>query len=170
MAIPIRQKMMHMLYNYLFSGIAFETVLDVGSGNGKMVDYFFSKGKKCQGVDLYPARADIQKVDILHNDIPRESFDLVYSAHVIEHLPDSEKFVKELLRISKRYVCVMAPLPGKRFWDQPDHLRPYTAETLKRVFHLDGWVRAHEINLPFFEPVAIILFDKKDSRIAGKTE
>lgn len=155
---------MYALYDYLFSGISFDSVLDVGSGNGKMVDYFSSRGKKCLGVDLHPTRNDIQKMDILNNKLDDESYDLVYSAHVIEHLPQPENFVKELLRISRKYVCIVAPLPGKKFWDQPDHLRPYTAETFKRIFHLNKWVRCTEINLPFFEPVAIVLFDKKDSR------
>jgi ubiquinone/menaquinone biosynthesis C-methylase UbiE len=154
-------------YDPIFSTIDFDTVLDVGAGNGKMVDYFSQRGKKATGMDLHPSRKDIQKVDIFKNKIPDNSYDLVYSAHVIEHLSEAEKFAKELVRISNRYVCIMAPLPGKKFWDQPDHLRPYTKEALKRVFHLNKWIRAFEINVPFFEPVAFILFEKKDSRLVG---
>ncbi|MFH0970336.1 MAG: class I SAM-dependent methyltransferase [Candidatus Diapherotrites archaeon] len=143
-----------------------DTVLDVGAGNGKMIDYFTEIGRKITAVDLYPTRKDIQKMDILDNKIQSNSYDLVYSAHLIEHLHDPEKFVYELMRISKKYICVVAPLPGKRFWDQPDHVRPYTQETLKRVFHLNKWIKCFEMNLPGAEPIAVLLFDKADSRIS----
>ncbi len=161
-----RQNLMNTLfYDSLFRGLAIETVLEVGSGNGKMIDYFQSRGKKTKGIDLHPARPDIQKIDIFNNTFPSESFDLVYTAHVIEHLKEPDVFASELIRLSKRYVCVIAPLPGKKFWDQPDHIRPYTQEALKRIFHLDKWIRAFEINLPGFEPIACVLFDKKESRL-----
>lgn len=164
----IRQELItRFFYDPLFSNLSYETALDVGAGNGKMMDYFRSRGKNATGFDLHPARPDIQKGNILKNKIPNESYDLVYSAHVIEHLPDPDKFVHELLRISKRYICVVAPLPGKKFWDQPDHLRPYTQETLKRTFHLNGWIKCFEMSVPGFEPIAVVLFEKKDSRLVS---
>lgn len=166
----IRQELIiRLFYDPLFNDLSYDTVLDIGAGGGKMMDYFRSRGKKAEGFDLHPTRADIQKGNILKNTIPDSSYDLVYSAHVIEHLPDADKFVQELLRISKRYVCVVAPLPGKKFWDQPDHLRPYTKETLKRVFHLNKWIKCFEMSLPGFEPIAVILLDKHDSRLVTKS-
>ena len=163
--INLRQKLINIFYDSLFKNLEFETVLDVGSGNGKMLDYFFSRGKKASGVDLFPARKEIQKVDILNNSIPDNQYDLVFSAHLIEHLKEPEKFVAELLRISKKFICIITPLPTKSFWNQPDHVRPYTAETLKRIFHLNNAIACKEINFPFFEPIAVILFSKMDSRL-----
>lgn len=157
-----------LFYDPLFSKLSFETVLEVGPGNGKMMDYFSSKGKKVTGVDLHPARADVTKLDFSKNKFPSKSFDLVYSAHVIEHIPHAESFAAELVRVSKKYVAVMAPLPGKKFWDQPDHIRPYTKEALRRIFHVKKTLVCREINLPFFEPVAIIVFDRNESNISTK--
>lgn len=166
-SMSIRQMLIHrFFYDPLFRHLPIDSVLDVGAGNGKMIDYFTEIGKKITAIDLHPTRKDIHKMDILKNRIPSNSYDLVYSAHLIEHLHDPETFAHELMRISKKYVCIVAPLPGKRFWDQPDHLRPYTQETLKRTFHLNGWIKGFELNFPGLEPIAIILFDKADSRIS----
>jgi ubiquinone/menaquinone biosynthesis C-methylase UbiE len=163
----MRQKIIELIfYDPLFKKLDFETVLDIGSGGGKMIDYFSTLGKKITAIDLHPTRGDIQKVDFMKNGFKDDQFDLVYSAHTIEHIPNPDKFVSEMLRVSKKYVCVVAPLPGKQFWDQPDHIRPYTKETLKRVFHLNKWIVCKEYSFPGFEPIAVVLFEKKDSRMA----
>ncbi|MCR4335279.1 MAG: class I SAM-dependent methyltransferase [archaeon] len=167
--MSLRQKLIDALfYDSLFRGIDFNTVLDVGSGNGKMIDYFESKEKKVTAIDLAPTRKDIIKMDIFKNDFEKNSFDLVYSAHVIEHLKEPEKFAEELFRISKKYVCIITPYPSVHFWDQPDHIRPYTPETLKRIFHLDGTIHCFHLSIPLFESISIILFEKQQSRMAKK--
>ncbi len=165
--MSLRQKLIDkFFYDSIFKKADFKTVLDVGSGNGKMIDYFKSREKEVTAIDLEPTRKDIQKVDIFKNNFKDNSFDLIYSAHVIEHISEAEKFAKELLRISKKYVCIITPYPTIQFWDQPDHIRPYTPETLKRLFHLDETIKCFHISMPFFEPVSVILFEKKKSRIA----
>src|SRR5687768_15550061 len=101
----MRQALLYRLfYDPLFGKLDFDTVLDVGSGNGKMIDYFSSRGKKVTAVDLHPTREGIQKMDFMKNTFKDNQFDLVYSAHMIEHLSDPEKFVEEVLRISSKYV------------------------------------------------------------------
>lgn len=163
-----RKWLIEQWYAYLFGDLEYETVLEVGSGHGKMVDYFTKIGKKMDGTDLYPTRGDIRKLDFLTNKIKDNSYDLVYTAHVLEHMKDPEFFVSELIRVSKRYVCVVTPLPGKRFWDQPDHIRPYTAETLRRIFHTQKPVRSGEMNFPGFEPISYIVYEKKQPHLSKK--
>ena len=104
-------------------------------------------------------------MDIFKNNFKKNSFDLVYSAHLIEHLTDSEKFAEELFRISKKYVCIITPYPTTKFWDQPDHVRPYTPETLKRIFHLNKAIHCFYLTIPFFEKISVLIFEKKDSRM-----
>ncbi|MDP2666767.1 MAG: class I SAM-dependent methyltransferase [Candidatus Diapherotrites archaeon] len=162
----MRQKFIDwFFYDPLFKKLNVRTVLDVGSENGKMIKYFSRRGAKVTAIDLEPTRPEIKKMDFLNNVFADGQFDLVYSAHTIEHIPTPEKFSLEMLRVSKQYVCLVAPLPGKQFWDQPDHIRPYTKETLKRIFHLNKWIICKEIRFPGFEPIALVLFDKKDSRL-----
>jgi len=164
-----RQKLIDLLfYDRIFDGADYSNVLDVGSGNGKMIDYFTDRGKKVTAIDLAPTRKDIVKMDFFKNNFKDNSFDLVYSAHVIEHITDSEKFVKEVLRVAKKYVCIITPYPTVRFWDQPDHIRPYTPETLKRIFHTNKTFKCFHITLPFFEPLSVIVLKKEDSRISKK--
>lgn len=151
-------------YDYVFGKVNFDSVLDVGAGNGEITAYFQSKGKSSHGLDLYPSNSAIMQGNILNNSLPSGGYDLVYSAHLIEHLNDNEKFVSELLRLSKRYVCVVAPLPHGRFWDQPDHIRPYTLESFYRLFHLNKAIVGMEIRLPLVYPIVFILLDKKDIR------
>ena len=60
--MSLRQKIIDtFFYDFIFRGLNFETVLDVGSGNGKMKDYFESKEKKVTAIDLKPTRKDIIK-------------------------------------------------------------------------------------------------------------
>lgn len=154
-------------YDKLFQDLEIDSVLDVGSGNGKMIDYFNSRGKDVTAIDLYPTREDILKMNVFENPFVDNSFDLVFSAHVIEHISNAEDFVKELLRVSNRYVCIITPYPTVRFWDQPDHIRPYTPETLRRICHTNRELKCFKMLIPFFEPLSIIVFEKKQSRIGG---
>jgi SAM-dependent methyltransferase len=53
------------------------------------------------------------KVDVVApgDDLPfdNNSYDFVFSSHVIEHFPDPLKALREWVRVSRRYVVVVAP-------------------------------------------------------------
>ena len=67
--MSLRQKLIDkFFYDSIFKKADFKTVLDVGSGNGKMIDYFKSREKEVTAIDLEPTRKDIQKVDIFKNN------------------------------------------------------------------------------------------------------
>ncbi|MEW5834110.1 MAG: methyltransferase domain-containing protein [Pseudomonadota bacterium] len=51
--------------------------------------------------DLYPARSDIERIDILDIPYPDNSFDLVIANHVLEHVSDDRRAVAELARVLK---------------------------------------------------------------------
>lgn len=96
-------------------------ILDMGCGEGTRLDYVVVEGKKGVGVDIsgtaislarksYPnlkfVRANLEKLPL-----KGESFDLVYSAFVLEHLMKPEKVVQEAVRVTKRggHLVFIAP-------------------------------------------------------------
>jgi SAM-dependent methyltransferase len=84
------------------------------------------------------------KVDVVApgDDLPfaDNSYDFVFSSHVIEHFPDPIKALQEWVRVARRYVVVIAPHRDRTF----DADRPLTPmdDLLKR--HRDGFTSAED--------------------------
>lgn len=102
------------------------TVLDSGCGEGVMCVMLAKKGCKVTGVDLsvpnieaafqYAKEQGIPEGDInfLVGDaeklpVPDKSFDYVVSSHVLEHVPDFQKGVRELARVAR--IQAIAAIP-----------------------------------------------------------
>lgn len=98
-----------------------ESVLDVGCGEGFTLNKLQEEGigKKWEGIDfseeaikigkkLYPS-LDLHKGDISNLEYKNSSFDLVCCAEVLEHLKEPEDGLKELLRVSKKYLILSVP-------------------------------------------------------------
>jgi hypothetical protein len=87
-----------------------DNILEVGIGSKLVSDYFRSKKINVITVDI---NKDLNP-DVIGSvtDIPlKEEFDVVLCAEVLEHLPfeDFEKGLKELGRLSKKYVVLSLP-------------------------------------------------------------
>jgi SAM-dependent methyltransferase len=52
----------------------------------------------CSDFDLRAHRADLQ-VDLQDMELPDESLDVVLTSHVLEHVPDTDRALKELFRV-----------------------------------------------------------------------
>lgn len=99
-------------------------ILDLGCGDGTRLGYLCGSNNKCTGVDIsisaikkakkkYP-QIDFVNVDLEEVDLPDSSWDLVYSAYVLEHLENPEKAIKEAIRLCKKngYILYTAPNYG----------------------------------------------------------
>jgi SAM-dependent methyltransferase len=97
-------------------------LLDSGCGEGFVLDYFRQNGLNITavGADLRPEAIRWAKANLLPDlngtvaDIHRlpfaaNSFPLVMSLEVLEHIPDSSLGLRELLRVSSRYSGQRAP-------------------------------------------------------------
>lgn len=99
-------------------------VLDAGCGEGTLSIMMAKKGAIVTGVDIsrpnisnakeYAKKEGIINIDFSTADLeslPFEdnSFDLVVSSHVLEHLPDFDKGLKELMRVTKKTAIVAIP-------------------------------------------------------------
>lgn len=99
-------------------------VLDLGCGEGTRLNLVLTKKQQGTGVDISPTainlgrkrypginfvKADLEKIP-LEND----SFDLIYSAYVLEHLSDPEQVLKEAIRLMKKegFLVLIAPNYG----------------------------------------------------------
>ncbi|MBU1926083.1 MAG: class I SAM-dependent methyltransferase [Candidatus Omnitrophica bacterium] len=97
-------------------------ILDVGTGTGQTTSLFKTKHNKVIGVDIVDRRGaqyvnnfDFQLENGLELSFADESFDLVVSFDVIEHIKDAQRFVKEMMRVLK--------IGGKILIGTPSRLR-----------------------------------------------
>jgi SAM-dependent methyltransferase len=90
------------------------------------------------------------RIDITNIDFPAESFDVIYCSHVLEHVADDRKAMRELRRVLKRdgWGVLQVPIrPGVTYEDptivdpqerlrafgQEDHVRQYGDDFADRL-------------------------------------
>ena len=90
------------------------------------------------------------RIDITNIDFPAESFDVIYCSHVLEHVADDRKAMRELQRVLKRdgWGVLQVPIrPGVTYEDptivdpqerlrafgQEDHVRQYGDDFADRL-------------------------------------
>lgn len=95
---------------------------------------------------LAEARGSWAGIDLLFEDIPDKSFDLVTSIDVVEHVEDDEHFVRELARIGREAIFLMTPnwTTSRCVW--PYHLREYTPREFMQLLTSLGQVRLFKGN------------------------
>ena len=93
-------------------------ILEIGCLSGKIISILKTNGWKAYGIDIID-KPDVFDKDIMfikhnvENGIPFDDnfFDVVYAGEVIEHLYDTDEFIKEVNRILKNngYFIVTTP-------------------------------------------------------------
>lgn len=96
-------------------------VLDVGCGDGVLSLMMAEKGAEVVGVDLSvpnikaakkyagKIRASFLTGDVENLPFDNDSFDLVVSSHVLEHLPDFDRGLREVMRVTKKRAIIAIP-------------------------------------------------------------
>lgn len=136
-----------------------KSLLDIGSGSGELLSLFKKNNWKTLGVE---PNTDARKFSINkygievidENDIEKikdHSFGAITLWHVLEHVPDLNKRIKELKRIlsPKGFLFIAVPHHDsydaeyyKEFWaayDVPRHLYYFTPITLEKLLKKHGF-------------------------------
>ncbi len=80
------------------------------------------------------------KMDVARIPYPDNTFDIVYCSHVLEHVPDDRRAMREFSRVLKRegWAVFMVPLSGRKTREDPSIKSPAERE---RLFGRDDHVR-----------------------------
>ncbi len=136
--------------------IQFETLLDVGSGRGAFLFPFLTEFPyvKTMSVDILDHRVDFltllseggmsnflsEKQDICELSLPDNSFDVVTLLEVLEHIPNVEAAVKNVVRLASKFVVVSVPSHED---NNPEHIHLLTKEKLTELFAVAGCRKLH---------------------------
>jgi SAM-dependent methyltransferase len=136
------------LASALCNTFKFDDALDLGSGQGFLVDELIARGKKVQGVELQPAardfmspaaRAAIQIGDFTNGASPTGDFGLVTCVEVAEHIEASrsEAVVAACTNTAHEYVYFTADDTPSRLHINPQPKAYWIEKFKKRGFALD---------------------------------
>lgn len=162
---PVHRHLQNLLVP-LVRSLSVRTVLEVGCGSGDNLAVLAGSGDYAlTGTDIAPAALDrarqrvpharLQVLDIETQVLP-ETFDLVMSLQVVEHLAEDRAALAHMARMARRYVLVSTMRGRMRPSEAAiGHQRNYTAEGLAsqlaacglRVERLWGW------GFPFYSPL-----------------
>lgn len=90
------------------------SLLDVGSGNG-FFSYYFDKICNTTAIDYSKKMIEmnpIKKKEVMDANnlkFKSSSFDIVFCNALLHHVNDMNKVVKEMIRVSKKYVIILEP-------------------------------------------------------------
>jgi 2-polyprenyl-3-methyl-5-hydroxy-6-metoxy-1,4-benzoquinol methylase len=101
-------------------------ILDVGCGTGLNAKILTERGYSVKGVDI--SNVAIEKFiengfegkqcDIVIDGLPYSDnyFDIVFASEVIEHIADTEEFMREIKRVLKPKGTIILSTPNSSFW------------------------------------------------------
>lgn len=134
-------------------------LLEVGCGNGSMLEYLASLGWRVKGLDIDPQAVesarrrglDVTVGSLEQSNCADNQFDAVIMSHVIEHVPDPAGLVAECRRVLKPGGMLSLVTPnvesyGSRFFgrswlhlDPPRHLNLFTIRALRNLTRAAGF-------------------------------
>lgn len=125
-----------------------KTILDVGSGTGKILEEFMQKGWRVHGIDgereavLWSRKrgVNIRQSDFVNDPLPYsdDAFDVVLALDLLEHIPNDTQVLKEMERVLKPGGIAVVTVPAYQwlfnYWDEMlGHQRRYTTKSFQKI-------------------------------------
>jgi len=134
-------------------------LLDAGAGTGALMSALADFGE-VWGCDISPQAlafchqrglANLVECSVENLDFPDNSFDVLTSCDVIEHVEHDDQALREFYRVLRPGGVAILTVPALRWlWSPHDevlsHLRRYHREPLRRMLHTAGF---KELNLTY---------------------
>jgi SAM-dependent methyltransferase len=162
---PVHRHMRERLVR-LVARLDVESVLDVGCGSGQDLSALAAAGNwRLAGADISKeglalARRMLPGVEFHDLDLERAAlpmkFDLVLNTQVIEHILDDVKALRNLARMTGKYLFVSTTAGRMRPSEIPvGHVRNYSPVELRRKLELVGLdiVEMDRWGFPFYSPL-----------------
>jgi len=117
----LRRAEIEFLVSHLFKGAR---ILEIGAGTGQQASDLATRGFDVVAIEKYDSQYACHRVFPIENydgtNIPfdNDSFDIVFSSNVLEHVEDLAQINKEIRRVLKPggYAVHIMPTPSWRFW------------------------------------------------------
>lgn len=131
-------------------------VLDIGAGKGGLLQTLHRINPELEFMALDLTTADtflLKDIARINGNIYQlpfhdQSIDVVILSHVLEHLENTEQALREIKRILTHEGWFYIETPNQRsclmpfglsFWDDPTHVRPYSANGLDKLVTMHGF-------------------------------
>lgn len=94
-------------------------------------------GKSYLTADMTDPQADVQ-MDICNIQYPDESFDAIICSHVLEHVPDDQKAIREFGRVLKKdgWVILLVPIDAEKTTEVKDIPDPRLRQQTLAIDHV----------------------------------
>jgi ubiquinone/menaquinone biosynthesis C-methylase UbiE len=145
----------------ILKGLNPRTIADIGCGRGMFLWPLVSEFPTTMiaAIDENPKHADRAKVigngtgEYLdgHNMGATKlwwgdkAMDCITALEVLEHIPDYEKAISEIMRVARKNVIISVPSKED---DNPEHINLFTADQLEKLFVKHGAVSVKRMGVP----------------------
>ena len=125
-----------------------KTVLDIGCGTGFCKKIFKSRGVEWTGQDWFKDKSDFHSLPYQKN-----SFDMIFARHVLEHSPMPLIALMEWYRVSSKYAFIILPAP--QYWKVfgKNHYYVLPKEQWWNLFDVAGWKIIDEQDFKTTDPL-----------------
>lgn len=138
------------------NGIKFNTVLDIGASTGYALSEYKKMGFSVSGIETSHSGVvkakNIYGINLYEGTFqdyvlryPNEKYDLITLCHVLEHINDPKKFLKDIYRINNKYIYIEIPCLSERIKNEPygffseEHINYFTVQSLNELMKLCGY-------------------------------
>ncbi len=152
-------------------------LLDIGCGNGALIEKFGNLGWKAEGAEMAPPEHfvsdEVQKKvfigDVRKATYATHSFDVVTLFHVLEHLPEPRSYLEKARELLTDTGLLVVEVPNLDSWqarmtrgewfnlDVPRHVFHYTPTSLTKILEQSGFtVESTAHYSPIYSPFGFL--------------